>query len=345
MARDGRGKLLLVRADIPETYEARKRVVSAALENGFVDIIIREEDKELTRLGRYDAFLASGQDIKMDGKTIGRILEISSSDDLDKASTLKGKVELLIVRATDWKVIPLENLIAEFQGSSTRLLAVSTSPEEVRLFSETLEVGVDGIVIEAEPKDLKSFLPEKGDSGTVELTPAIVTKIAPLTMGDRVCVDTCSLLSVGEGMLVGSQSSCLFLIASESLESEYVASRPFRVNAGAVHAYILTPGGKTRYLSEVRSGDEVVAVDPEGRSRSVVVGRSKVERRPLLLIEAEVGGRRYSTIVQNAETIRLSTSKGPISVSDLKEGNKVLVRMEEGGRHFGQAIKETIKET
>jgi 3-dehydroquinate synthase II len=58
-----------------------------------------------------------------------------------------------------------------------------------------------------------------------------------------------------------------------------------------------------------------------------------------------VGGRRYSTIVQNAETIRLSTSKGPISVSDLKEGDEVLVRMEEGGRHFGQAIKETITES
>jgi 3-dehydroquinate synthase II len=344
MKKAGMGKLLLVRADIPDTYEDRKRMVSSALESGFVDILVREGDEELTRLGRYDAFLVRGQDILLDGERVGQMVEISSSDDLDRASSLKGKVENIVVKASDWKVIPLENLIADFQHSSTKLLAVATSPQEARLFSETLEVGVDGIVIECKPGELKNFLPEIIEAETVDLQPAKVTLIKPLTMGDRVCVDTCSLMRIGEGMLIGSQSSCLFLIASESLESEYVAARPFRVNAGAVHAYILTPGGKTRYLSEIGSGDEVIAVDPEGRSRSVVVGRSKVERRPLLLIEAEVKGRIYSTIVQNAETIRLSTSEGAVSISDLQVGQEVLVRLEEGGRHFGTAIQETIRE-
>jgi 3-dehydroquinate synthase II len=344
MKKAGMGKLLLVRADIPETYEERKRIVSSALESGFVDILIREGDKELTRLGRYDAFVVSGQDILLDGEKIGQIVKISSSEDLDKASSLKGKVKNIVVKASDWKVIPLENLIADFQNSNTKLLAVATSPQEARLFSETLEVGVDGIVIECKPGELKDFLPETIEGGTVDLQPAKVTRIKPLTMGDRVCVDTCSLLRIGEGMLVGSQSSCLFLIASESVESEYVAARPFRVNAGAVHAYILTPGGKTRYLSEIGSGDEVLAVDPKGKSRSVVVGRSKVERRPLLLIEAEVKGRSFSTIVQNAETIRLSTSEGAVSISDLQVGQEILVRLEEGGRHFGTAIQETIRE-
>ncbi len=171
-----------------------------------------------------------------------------------------------------------------------------------------------------------------------------VTKIVPLTIGDRVCVDTCSLMRIGEGMLIGSQSSCLFLVNSESMDSEYVASRPFRVNAGAVHAYILTPSGKTKYLAEIKGGDEVLAIDNEGNCRSVVVGRSKIERRPLLLVEVEVQGKKYSTILQNAETIRLVTPEGPISISDLKPGQKVLVRLEEGGRHFGHAINETIME-
>jgi 3-dehydroquinate synthase II len=178
----------------------------------------------------------------------------------------------------------------------------------------------------------------------IELANAKVTRIAPAGVGDRVCVDTCSMLRVGEGMLVGSQSACLFLISSESMESEYVASRPFRVNAGAVHAYALMPSGKTRYLSEVRSGDEVLAVDSEGRCRAVVVGRSKVERRPLLLLEAKAGERRFTTILQNAETIRMCTPSGPVSITDLKVGQEVLVRVEEGGRHFGQAIAETITE-
>lgn len=158
------------------------------------------------------------------------------------------------------------------------------------------------------------------------------------------CLDTCSLLKVGEGMLIGSQSACLFLVSSESLESEYVASRPFRVNAGAVHAYALMPTGKTRYLSEIKSGDDVLAIDSDGRCRTVVVGRSKIERRPLLLLEVKAGERKYTTILQNAETIRMCTPTGPVSISDLKVGQEVLVRLEEGGRHFGQAISETITE-
>jgi hypothetical protein len=34
-------------------------------------------------------------------------------------------------------------------------------------------------------------------------------------MGDRVCVDLCSLLRPGEGMLVGSFARALFLVHSE----------------------------------------------------------------------------------------------------------------------------------
>jgi len=163
-------------------------------------------------------------------------------------------------------------------------------------------------------------------------------------VGDRVCVDTCSMLAIGEGMLVGSQSACLFLVQSESMDSHYVSSRPFRVNAGAVHAYVLGSDGRTKYLSEVKGGTELLAVDSQGRTRPVVVGRAKVEVRPLLLLEAEADGTLFTTILQNAETIRLCTRDGSISISDLKEGDKVLVRLEKGGRHFGHAVKESVVE-
>jgi len=277
---------------------------------------------------------------------IGTIVEISTPEDLQRAYSLRDQVRYLLISARDWKVIPLENLIAEFQGSHTRILVVATDPLEAKLYLETMEKGADGVVIEVDdPGSLSSFagLADQGKV-SVELVPATVTSIRPLTLGDRVCVDTCSLLRIGEGMLVGSQSSCLFLIGSESAESEYVAARPFRVNAGAVHSYIMMANGRTKYLSEVRGGDEVLAVDDKGETRKVVVGRSKVERRPLLLVEAEENGKRYTTILQNAETIRLCAPEGPISVSDLRVGQKVLVRLEGGGRHFGHSIKETITE-
>ena len=115
--------------------------------------------------------------------------------------------------------------------------------------------------------------------------------------------------------------------------------------AGPVHAYVYLPDGATKYLSELRAGDEVLAVDSEGRARSVIVGRLKIERRPLLLVEAEVAGRRFATIVQNAETIRFVTPDGgALSVGELKADDEVLLRTEEGGRHFGMRIQETVAE-
>lgn len=339
-------KIIWIRSDHLPSYDERKKIVSTALEAGYVQIVIREEDAELKRLGRYDALVLKGASIFMEGEKVAEIVQIRSNDDLARASALKGRVDSVLIEAKDWKVIPLENLIADFQGSSTKLMATAATPEEAKLFLETLEVGVAGVAIEpSSPAKLKSFHVIHSDQlPKVELTKAVVSKIAPAGVGDRVCLDTCSLLKVGEGMLIGSQSACLFLVSSESLESEYVASRPFRVNAGAVHAYAMTPTGKTRYLSEVKSGDEVLAIDSEGRCRTVVVGRSKIERRPLLLLEVKMGDRRFTTILQNAETIRLCTPTGPVSISDLKVGQEVLVRLEEGGRHFGQAISETITE-
>jgi 3-dehydroquinate synthase II len=178
-----------------------------------------------------------------------------------------------------------------------------------------------------------------------ELTPAEVKRIEPLGLGDRVCVDTCSSMVPGEGMLVGNSSQALFLVHSESVENPFVNTRPFRVNAGPVHAYIRLAGGQTKYLSEIRSGDPVLVVDFEGKSSAACVGRAKIERRPLLLVEAEENGNRISIILQNAETIRLTEPSGHgVSVVDLKVGSEVLAYREESARHFGIRIDETIKE-
>ena len=174
---------------------------------------------------------------------------------------------------------------------------------------------------------------------------ATITNVKPLGSGDRVCVDTTDMMKPGEGMLIGSYSKSLFLVHSESLESEYVASRPFRVNAGPVQAYVMVPGNKTRYLSELVAGDEVLIVNTEGETRTAYVGRSKIERRPLILIEAEYEGKTIRTLLQNAETIRIvDADNNPLSVADIKIGDKVKVYVESNARHFGIAIDETIIE-
>ncbi len=324
-----------------------RSAVSAALEAGFDQIVLANPDDTLQRLGRFSPILLKDRAFFFDGAEIGRFATIRSPKDEASVRALRGATKHVIVRPEDWKVIPLENLIAHFQGSGTRLLVEVRDAAEAKLVFETMEVGVDGILLTpSSPNEIRAVRGLLESSGQdVALVRAKVTSIRSLGLGDRVCVDTCSLLRNGEGLLIGNSSTGLFLLHAETVESGYVAARPFRVNAGPVHAYVSVPGGKTKYLSELRSGDEVLAVDSEGRTRAVVVGRVKVERRPLLLVEAEVDSRRYATIVQNAETIRFVTAGGgAVSVSQLKDGDEVLLRVEEGGRHFGMRIQETIAE-
>ena len=249
----------------------------------------------------------------------------------------------VVVRGSDWTIIPLENLLSR----ANNLFVEVDNLKEGQTALGILEKGVDGVVVNnSDPEAVRhmvQLLKSKGE--TFELLPARVKRIEPLGMGDRVCVDTCSSMALGEGMLVGTSSQAFFLIHSESVENPFVNTRPFRVNAGPVYAYIRMANGQTKYLSEVRSGDQVLVVNFEGKSYPAVVGRAKIEKRPLAIVEAEESGETVSVILQNAETICLTDPFGKaVSLVDLKEGSEVLVYREKTGRHFGVSVEETIVE-
>jgi 3-dehydroquinate synthase II len=251
-----------------------------------------------------------------------------------------------LVVGEDWQIIPLENLIARI-GEETDLIAGVTTAEEARTAFETLEIGADGVLLDTDDADEIRATAEARDAAEreqVDLQYAEVTKVERTGMADRVCVDTGTMMDHDEGMLVGSMSRGLFFVHAETAESPYVASRPFRVNAGAVHAYVRTLGGKTKYLAELQSGDEVQVVDTEGTTRETVVGRAKIEKRPMFRVQAEIEGDRIETLLQNAETIKVATRAGRTAVTDLEVGDEMLVYYEETARHFGEAVEESIIE-
>ncbi|AXV39201.1 3-dehydroquinate synthase II [Methanobacterium sp. BAmetb5] len=292
--------------------------------------------------------LAAVKRLKRMDKKVAAYVEILTKKHQELAALLGKEADYLILMGRDWKVIPLENLIAGLQDEDVKIIAAVADYDEAKVALETMEHGTDGILLcPHEISHIKkvSELIDKIKSESYQLKPATITKVEPVGIGDRVCVDTCSMMHLGEGMLVGSYSQGLFLVHSESMESEYVASRPFRVNAGPVHAYVMTPGNKTKYLSELETGDEVLTVDQEGNSKVAIVGRVKIEKRPLMLVEAESDGVILRTLLQNAETIRLVSEDGtPLSVAELKVGDKVMIYLDPKARHFGMAIEETIIE-
>ncbi|WP_336362732.1 3-dehydroquinate synthase II [Halalkalicoccus salilacus] len=257
------------------------------------------------------------------------------------------EADYTIVIGEDWTIIPLENLIARI-GDETDLVAGVQSAEEARTAFETLEQGADAVLLDSDdPDTIRETVAVRDRSGreSLDLGWAEITEIEQTGSADRVCVDTGSLMEHDEGMLVGSMSRGLFFVHAETAESPYVASRPFRVNAGAVHAYVRTPDGDTRYLSELESGDEVQLVDTEGNTREAIVGRVKIEKRPMFRIEAETeSGDRVATLLQNAETIKVHTREGRTAVTDLQPGDEVLLYYEAVARHFGEAVEERIIE-
>ncbi len=291
--------------------------------------------------------IITAEKLASEGKTVAGYVVIRDKKYEQFAVELGRICDYLIAVGTDWKVIPLENMIAGLFDEDVAIIAGVQDADEAKLAIETLEHGADGVLIDTDdPSEIKRIVGVVERSGipAVPLQVARVTVVEPRGMGDRVCVDTCSLMSVGEGMLVGSQSNGLFLIQSEAEDSPYVASRPFRVNAGAVHAYAKV-GEKTQYLSELSAGDGVTIVNARGEQRDGIVGRVKIEKRPLTLVKAEVDGNMITTILQNAETIKLVGADGlPISIANLKVGDEVLVHFEDSARHFGMKIDETIIE-
>lgn len=268
--------------------------------------------------------------------------EIREKKDEEEIITLSLSKKV-VVRDGDWTIIPLENLLSK----TNNLFVEIDGVKEGQTALSILEKGVDGVVINNPDPNIVRHIVQalKERSEKFELVPAKIKRIEPLGMGDRVCVDTCTSMTLGEGMLVGTSSQALFLVHSESLENPFVNTRPFRVNAGPVYAYIRMASGQTKYLSEVKSGDQVLVVNFEGKSYPAVVGRAKIERRPLAIVEAEENGETVSVILQNAETICLTEPSGKaVSLVDLKEGSEVLVYREKAGRHFGVPVEETILE-
>ncbi len=311
-------------------------------------VIGRESEGDGTiPLGETSDDTRTAEKLTNAGKTVAGYVVIQNKEYERFASELAQHTRYIIVIATDWKVIPLENLIADLQPQDVKIIAGITDATEAKLALETLEHGSDGVLVDTDdPSEIKKIaeIREKSEMKPIKLTSATITRVKPVGMGDRVCIDTCSLMKPGEGMLIGSQSNGLFLIHAESEESPYVAARPFRVNAGAVHAYVKV-GEKTRYLSEMEAGDDVLIVDKDGRQKKAIVGRVKIEKRPLILVEAKVKNTTIKTLLQNAETIKLVKPDGtPTPVTQLKKDDEILVQHEETARHFGIEIEETIIE-
>ena len=313
-------------------------------------------------LSKFETYSFSGKsDVQVvDSKTLNKVnsdqrfsyfASLNDDSNLDEiVNAAKNNAESVIIEFeenTEWKIIPLENLIAELHGLKTKIFTVINDPSEIKMMFTILELGVDGVLLRTSNiDDVNKLNSELNELSKIDLSVAEIIEIKEVGMGERACVDTASMLNQGEGLLVGNQANFMFLMHNESAGSGFTSPRPFRVNAGAVQCYTLLPDNRTKYLSELESGTEVMIVSHQGVVRTSIVGRLKIESRPLFLVRAKSDDKIGGVLIQNAETIAFVKDNGkPISTTSLKVGDKILVKTESNkGRHFGMEVEEYILE-
>jgi 3-dehydroquinate synthase class II len=313
------------------------------------------------------------------GRKAGLFLEI---EDLDKEfprcrQAVKRGYDFVVIDMHHATYIPFELLIAEAEGTPTRILrlvpikglqgTVDEVNQALNAFG-TLESGIDVLYRSTNVKDIKQLDKEIEEilRGRMELVPAEVIEVHHTGLGHRVCVDTTTLMTAKEGMIIGSTGYGGIFVCSETHYLPHMNLREFRCNAGGVMSYVWGPSNIAIYLSECKAGTRLLAVDTDGHTRVVTVGRAKIERRPLLLIVCRVlrkdipashlqhlGAKAedfpeevlIKTFLQNDWHVRIMGADKKVRNSTLvRPGDKLLAYVDKPGRHTGIEVPESIVE-
>ena len=306
----------------------------------------------------------------------GSMLGTMIQNGQEAAMAAIGSVEWILFSSNkedEWKMIPAENLISVAHTSGTNIAMCVDREEDVMGLAKALELGVDALcisindpielwerVLEAQTERQQTSTTTTTNIKQTDTGARIVSGVThrvdnSSVVADRVCIDFVQLLLPTEGCWIGSSAKVMALVLSEAAESSYVPSRPFRVNAGPVHSYVLMKDGQTtKYLSELQPGDEILIMDCSDEStRSVTVGRLKIEVRPCIQLQLMVNtidnDDFYAQLfVQQAETVRLGQANGKYKrvtdVSSSKEEDDILIRLTDSGTHVGKSYTGKVVE-
>lgn len=311
-----------------------------------------ENEKELREIKKDDIVISEKEELlksaKAKGHKCGFYVKVIDRESLNLAWSHGIQYEYLIIEFKDPTNIPLELVIAQIEDkkADTILLKVVNSIEDAKIASQVLERGSDGVLLNGVKEQELSRVNEViEEEPKVNLQEVEITSIEYIGLGDRGCIDTTSLMGEDEGMIIGSTSAGGIFVCSETHFLPYMELRPFRVNAGAVHSYVMAPDNTTRYMSELKCGEKVSCINTKGEVRTVSVGRNKIEKRPLLLIKGKIGEVEINTILQDDWHVRVMGIDGQAkNITTLEPGDKVFGALMKSGRHVGLSVSETILE-
>ncbi|MFE9451706.1 3-dehydroquinate synthase II family protein [Streptomyces sp. NPDC006739] len=318
-------------------------------------ILVHDADEPTDGFGGADLVLVAGTADDRAKLTeahpateFGRYVEIVDAESLEMACLSARTERWSLLDFRDPTKIPLEIVIAAAAGCDGTVVTMAADVEEARIVFGVLELGSDGVLMPVRAVGDATALKQAAGTttGEIPLVELEVTATTHIGMGERACVDTCSYLGKDEGILVGSHSKGMVLCVSETHPLPYMPTRPFRVNAGAIHSYTVSHHGRTHYLSELVAGSKVLAVDTSGRTRVVSVGRVKIETRPLISVDAVApNGQAVNLILQDDWHVRVLGPGGAVlNSTELRPGDRILGHLPTADRHVGYPIDEFCRE-
>lgn len=107
-------------------------------------VLLERGDPHVERPGLEAITVDGRSDLKHNGHKVGRLVKVADAKGQDKAAKQDG---LVVVDAEDWRIIPLENLVAARRDRPGTLYALARTPQQAGLFADTLETGVHGVVL------------------------------------------------------------------------------------------------------------------------------------------------------------------------------------------------------
>ena len=144
-------KELWVEIDQAASPQEKENLLSLAHENA--DVII-EDTQASNRSGKLNIiFLTELNEkkiaqLKSEGKKTAIKINIKGKEDENRAAkAAELGVDYIIINCLDWRVIPLENLIAKAHGGKSKLIAEVTTAEDAKMVLEALELGTDGVLL------------------------------------------------------------------------------------------------------------------------------------------------------------------------------------------------------
>jgi len=293
----------------------------------------------------------SGQAIDDTGKCVAMLLTCTAMEVQCRALEMVGLAEWLVLEAE--RLVPNEALLTASSRQGTRIAVVVCSEQHLKDLESILE-RIDALAVSMELWDnavqARSALASKANApmldtvrgglllpATEELKAAEVESVRLIEGGgDRVYLDFIQMLTEGEGCLVGSTAQALCFVHAQTAPTGNQPARPFRINAGLVHACVALPDGRTKYLSDVVAGDQVLVMDVASlTTRGVTIGRCHVERCPVMCIDLRCQGNSFNIFAEHSDVVRLHVRRAthgeedatlsPLPVTKVYKGDHVFV--------------------